>query len=60
LAAQGIVAITDVDTRFITAHLRDHGPQRAGIFSGDGLYDSAGRSCTDVQLVATVAAGQEN
>jgi len=39
LAAQGIVGICDVDTRFLTRHLRDRGVMRAGIFSGADLYE---------------------
>jgi len=39
LAEQGIVGICDVDTRFLTRHLRDRGVMRAGIFSGADLYE---------------------
>jgi len=39
LAKQGIVGICDVDTRFLTRHLRDRGVMRAGIFSGADLYE---------------------
>jgi len=39
LATQGIVGICDVDTRFLTRHLRDRGVMRAGIFSGADLYE---------------------
>ncbi|MCL1879261.1 MAG: glutamine-hydrolyzing carbamoyl-phosphate synthase small subunit [Actinomycetia bacterium] len=35
LAEQGVVAITDVDTRALTRHIRDHGAQRALISSVD-------------------------
>ncbi|WP_156743821.1 glutamine-hydrolyzing carbamoyl-phosphate synthase small subunit [Occultella aeris] len=37
LAAQGIVSISDVDTRALTRRLREEGVMRAGIFSGDAL-----------------------
>lgn len=37
LAAQGVVGISDVDTRFLTRHLRELGVMRAGIFSGEDL-----------------------
>ena len=35
LAAQGIVGISDIDTRALTRHLRERGAMRVGIFSGD-------------------------
>ena len=34
LKAQGIVGMSDVDTRALTRHLRERGAMRAGIFSG--------------------------
>jgi carbamoyl-phosphate synthase small subunit len=34
LAAQGVVGISQVDTRAITRHLRERGAMRVGIFSG--------------------------
>ncbi|MCF2706444.1 glutamine-hydrolyzing carbamoyl-phosphate synthase small subunit [Arcanobacterium haemolyticum] len=37
LAEQGIVGISDVDTRALTRHLREQGVMRAGIFSGSAL-----------------------
>ncbi|WP_029069710.1 glutamine-hydrolyzing carbamoyl-phosphate synthase small subunit [Jonesia quinghaiensis] len=37
LVAQGIVGISDIDTRALTRHLRERGTMRAGIFSGDAL-----------------------
>ena len=37
LARQGVVAITDVDTRALTRHLRDHGAQGGCIMAGPGL-----------------------
>lgn len=37
LVEQGIVGISDVDTRALTRHLRDRGVMRAGVFSGDAL-----------------------
>jgi carbamoyl-phosphate synthase small subunit len=35
LAEQGIVGISDVDTRALTRHLRERGAMRVGIFSGE-------------------------
>ena len=35
LVAQGIVGISDVDTRALTRHLRERGAMRVGIFSGE-------------------------
>ncbi|WP_029287319.1 glutamine-hydrolyzing carbamoyl-phosphate synthase small subunit [Cellulomonas sp. HZM] len=37
LVAQGVVGISDIDTRALTRHLRERGVMRAGIFSGDAL-----------------------
>ena len=37
LAAQGVVGISEVDTRTLTRHIRDHGSMRAGVFSGDAV-----------------------
>ncbi|MBE7700967.1 glutamine-hydrolyzing carbamoyl-phosphate synthase small subunit [Oerskovia sp. Sa1BUA8] len=37
LVEQGVVGISDVDTRALTRHLRDRGVMRAGVFSGDAL-----------------------
>ncbi|MEV6782279.1 glutamine-hydrolyzing carbamoyl-phosphate synthase small subunit [Streptomyces sp. NPDC051098] len=39
LAAQGVVGISDIDTRALTRHLRERGAMRVGIFSGEGLAD---------------------
>lgn len=39
LAAQGVVGISEVDTRALTRHLRE-GVMRAGIFSGADLVDA--------------------
>jgi carbamoyl-phosphate synthase small subunit len=36
LRDQGVVGISDVDTRALTRHLRDRGAMRVGIFPGDG------------------------
>ncbi|WP_402465272.1 glutamine-hydrolyzing carbamoyl-phosphate synthase small subunit [Isoptericola aurantiacus] len=53
LAAQDVVGIAEVDTRFLTRHLRELGVMRAGIFSGDALVvDGAERATAD--LVAEV------
>ncbi len=42
LAEQGIVGLSEVDTRALTRHLRERGVMRAGIFSGDTLLDKHG------------------
>ncbi|NIJ11685.1 carbamoyl-phosphate synthase small subunit [Saccharomonospora amisosensis] len=49
LADAGVVAISEVDTRTLTRHIREHGAMRAGIFSGDALG-------TDDDLLAQVLA----
>jgi carbamoyl-phosphate synthase small subunit len=41
LKAQGVVGISDIDTRALTRHLRDKGAMRVGIFSGDAMTDDA-------------------
>jgi carbamoyl-phosphate synthase small subunit len=56
LAAQGVVGISDVDTRFLTRHLRERGVMRAGIFSGADLRDAAGHEVRTDALVARVQA----
>ena len=56
LVAQGVVGISDIDTRALTRHLRERGVMRAGIFSGPGLVDEAGRRLTDQDLLDVVAA----
>jgi carbamoyl-phosphate synthase small subunit len=40
LASQGVVGISEVDTRTLTRHLREHGAMRAGVFSGAGLISN--------------------
>ena len=47
MAAQGIVGIAGVDTRYLVRHLRSKGVMRAGIFSGDAL-------APEVDMVAEV------
>ncbi|MDT7727301.1 MAG: carbamoyl-phosphate synthase small subunit [Actinomycetota bacterium] len=37
LVKQGIVGISEVDTRMLTRHLRERGAMRAGVFSGEAL-----------------------
>ncbi len=39
LVAQGVVGISDIDTRALTRHLRERGAMRVGIFSGNALAD---------------------
>ena len=39
LAAQGIVALEEIDTRSVVLHLRDRGAMRAAVVSGDASAD---------------------
>ncbi|MBD5787532.1 glutamine-hydrolyzing carbamoyl-phosphate synthase small subunit [Cellulosimicrobium terreum] len=55
LVEQGVVGISDVDTRALTRHLRELGVMRAGIFSGDALVRD-GYPRTTEDLVAEVKA----
>ncbi|MEV0952565.1 glutamine-hydrolyzing carbamoyl-phosphate synthase small subunit [Promicromonospora sp. NPDC050249] len=58
LAEQGIVGISDVDTRALTRRLREQGVMRAGIFSGEDLVrDGYPRSVEE--LVAQVQASPQ-
>jgi carbamoyl-phosphate synthase small subunit len=52
LIDQGIVGISNVDTRAITLQIRDSGAMRAGIFSGDKIASEA-------QMIALVSAAPE-
>ena len=52
LIDQGIVGISNVDTRAITLQIRDSGAMRAGIFSGDKI-------ATEAQMIALVTAAPE-
>jgi len=56
LVAQGIVGISDIDTRALTRHLRERGVMRAGIFSGAALLDTDGQRRPDDELLADVLA----
>ncbi|GAA2248031.1 glutamine-hydrolyzing carbamoyl-phosphate synthase small subunit [Rarobacter faecitabidus] len=56
LEAQGIVGISDIDTRALTRHLRERGVMRAGIFSGEELIDPSGRDLPVADLVHKVLA----
>jgi len=58
LAAQGVVGISDVDTRALTRRLREEGVMRAGIFSGDDLVRD-GYPRTVEELVAEVKAAPQ-
>ena len=40
LVKQGVVGISEVDTRMLTRHLREQGAMRAGVFSGAGLLSN--------------------
>lgn len=59
LVADGIVGISDIDTRALTRHLRERGVMRAGIFSGAGLCDSVGRELLAQDLIDVVAASPQ-
>lgn len=52
LAAQGVVGISEVDTRSLTRHLRERGAMRAAVFSGDAVRDEA-------EMLAAVRDGPE-
>jgi len=56
LRAEGVVGISDIDTRALTRHLRDRGVMRAGIFSGEGLLEPSGRPRSERDLLAEVTA----
>ncbi|MEU4363968.1 glutamine-hydrolyzing carbamoyl-phosphate synthase small subunit [Promicromonospora sp. NPDC023987] len=58
LAQQGIVGISDVDTRALTRRLREEGVMRAGIFSGDDLV-RGGYPRPVEELVAQVQASPQ-
>lgn len=57
LVTQGIVAISEIDTRALTRHLRDNGVMKAGIFSGPAL-DRDGVALRTAELVELVKAAQ--
>ncbi|WP_414937655.1 glutamine-hydrolyzing carbamoyl-phosphate synthase small subunit [Amycolatopsis sp. cmx-11-51] len=52
LERQGVVGISEVDTRTLTRHLRERGAMRSGVFSGDAL-DS------DEEMLAQVQASPQ-
>ncbi|MBO3085564.1 glutamine-hydrolyzing carbamoyl-phosphate synthase small subunit [Cellulomonas fengjieae] len=56
LVAQGIVGISDIDTRALTRHLRERGVMRAGIFSGAALLDDGGGRAPHDELLDQVLA----
>ena len=56
LVAQGVVGISDVDTRALTRHLRERGVMRAGIFSGEALTRPEGERRPVDELVDEVLA----
>ncbi|SFB21877.1 carbamoyl-phosphate synthase small subunit [Amycolatopsis marina] len=55
LAEQGVVGISEVDTRTLTRHIREHGAMRAGVFSGDALL-AGGSVRPDADLLTEVLA----
>ncbi|KZB80696.1 glutamine-hydrolyzing carbamoyl-phosphate synthase small subunit [Amycolatopsis regifaucium] len=52
LERQGVVGISEVDTRTLTRHLREQGAMRSGVFSGDALG-------SDEEMLAEVKAGPQ-
>jgi carbamoyl-phosphate synthase small subunit len=56
MVAEGVVGISDLDTRALTRHLRERGVMRAGIFSGPGLVDPSGRARVEHDLLDAVTA----
>ncbi|MCC2323116.1 glutamine-hydrolyzing carbamoyl-phosphate synthase small subunit [Cellulomonas xiejunii] len=59
LVSQGVVGISDVDTRALTRHLRERGVMRAGIFSGDALVRPEGERRPVDELVDEVLAAPQ-
>lgn len=55
LAGQGIVGISDIDTRALTRHIRDAGAMRAGIFSGEAAGEDAAAQLKAVRSSAPMA-----
>ncbi|MGO1316040.1 MAG: glutamine-hydrolyzing carbamoyl-phosphate synthase small subunit [Cellulomonadaceae bacterium] len=53
LVEQGVVGISDIDTRALTRHLRERGVMRGGVFSGADLF-SGGHPRLAEDLVAEV------
>ncbi|MDF7641030.1 glutamine-hydrolyzing carbamoyl-phosphate synthase small subunit [Bifidobacterium sp. ESL0784] len=51
LKGDGIVGISNIDTRKLVRHLRSAGVMRAGIFSGDALVDKATGSLRSVEAL---------
>ena len=56
LVAQGVVGISDIDTRALTRHLRERGVMRGGIFSGAALVRPEGERRPVDELVDEVLA----
>jgi len=54
MVAEGVVGISDLDTRALTRHLRERGVMRAGIFSGLALTDAAGRPRVEQDMLDEV------
>ncbi len=52
LERQGVVGISEVDTRTLTRHLREQGAMRSGVFSGEALG-------SDEEMLAQVQAGPQ-
>jgi carbamoyl-phosphate synthase small subunit len=62
LAEQGVVGISEVDTRALTRHIRDRGAMRAGIFSGEAAAAPAEellRRVTEAPVMAGSALAAE-
>lgn len=58
LRAQGIVAITGVDTRALTRHLRERGAMRAGVFTGDAAEAPVDELVEQVQASAQMTGAE--
>nr|WP_297423363.1 glutamine-hydrolyzing carbamoyl-phosphate synthase small subunit [uncultured Actinotalea sp.] len=56
MTEEGVVGISDIDTRALTRHLRERGVMRAGIFSGEALLDGSGRRKVEQDLLDEVTA----
>ncbi|PFG33112.1 glutamine-hydrolyzing carbamoyl-phosphate synthase small subunit [Sanguibacter antarcticus] len=67
LVRQGVVGISDIDTRALTRHLRDRGVMRGSIVSGEDLLvggyprpieDLVGQVCSAASMVGADLAGE--
>ncbi|MEI8080651.1 MAG: glutamine-hydrolyzing carbamoyl-phosphate synthase small subunit [Actinomycetes bacterium] len=49
LVANGVVGISEIDTRALTRHLRDRGAMRVGVFSADAVWTPIGELLAEVR-----------